>query len=79
MTDESTIIKATPVENKLAERADGADFFEQREGQLDGFLSDEASAAMRGRQASRARAMGLLLGAAALLFFAITIVKTGAM
>ncbi len=55
------------------------DMFAQHEGQLDGFLSAEASTAMRARQKSRAQVMGVLLGAAALLFFAITIVKTGGM
>ena len=52
---------------------------EHRDGQLDGFLSPEASASIRARQASRARVMGLFLGAAAILFFAITIVKIGGM
>ena len=78
MTDEPTIIKATPIEAKPEEEQVATDFFAQHEGQLDGFLTAEASAAMRERQKSRARAMGLLLGAAAVLFFAITIVKTGA-
>ena len=75
---DDAILKAKPLEEKLVDHYDGSNLLEQHEGRLDGFLSAEASAEMRARQASRARVMGLLLGAAALLFFAITIVKTGA-
>ena len=77
--DRQTVLKATPIESKASEDEVGTDFFVQHEGQLDGFLSAEDSAKIRVRQKSRARVMGLLLGAAAILFFAITIVKTGAM
>lgn len=76
--NKDTILKVTPLDEKPVEQYSGPNFLEQHEGRLDGFLSVEASTAMRARQASRARVMGLLLGAAALLFFAITIVKTGA-
>jgi hypothetical protein len=77
--ENNAIINATPLEQKPVDQYTGPRLLEQHEGRLDGFLSVEASVAMRARQASRARAMGLLLGAAALLFFAITIVKTGGM
>ncbi len=39
----------------------------------------EESRAIRARQASRAKAMGLALGALCVLFFAITVVKIGLM
>ena len=71
-------LQARPLAEKPVEGADSPDIFVPHEGQLDGFLSREDSDTLRARQKSRARAMGLLLGAAALLFFAITIVKTGA-
>lgn len=45
------------------------------EGQLDGFMDPEASAVMRAQQAARARAVGILLVALCVLFFAVTIVK----
>ena len=80
MSDDSqTVLKATPTDAKLSEQDIATNFFVQHEGQIDGLLSADATAAMRARQKSRARVMGLLLGAAAILFFAITIVKTGAM
>ena len=41
-------------------------------------LTREQSDAVRARQKSRARALGIILFAAAALFYAITIVKTGA-
>lgn len=39
----------------------------------------EESRAIRARQASRSRAMGLVLAALCVLFFAITVVKIGLM
>ena len=76
--DNSTVLKATPLEQRQAEKPGvGGDMFAQHEGQLSGFLSVEETAAHRVRQASRAKAMGIILFAAAILFFAITIVKIG--
>jgi hypothetical protein len=72
-----TILKVKPLGEKPVEQFNSPNMQEPHDGQLDGFLSTEASAEMRARQASRARVMGLLLGAAAILFFAITIVKIG--
>lgn len=80
MTDDvNTQVQTNASHSDTREREDSRDFFAHNEGLLDGFLSYEASEAMRARQKSRARAMGILLGLAAILFFAITIVKTGAM
>lgn len=77
--DNPTVVKATPLEQRPAENPGlGGDMFAQHEGQLNGFLSAEDTAAHRARQASRARAMAVTLFAAAILFFAITIVKIGA-
>lgn len=78
MTNETDMAAPeSPSDAGLNEVTTSPDFFDQHEGQLGGYLSKEASTALRVRQQSRARVMGLLLGAAAILFFAITIVRTG--
>jgi len=50
---------------------------EQPDAQIVGMLDAEQNDAIRKRQASRARMMGVILLALCALFFAITIVKVG--
>jgi hypothetical protein len=68
---ENNILHATPLADKGREHP--VDMGPRRVGDLD----LEQSRAMRARQQSRARMMGLILGGLCILFFAITVVKIG--
>ncbi len=74
---EPNILHASATADRPAKQSDMPNVFaEQQDARPIGVLNAEDNALFRVRQKGRALVMGLVLGGLAILFFAITIVKT---